>query len=181
MFELLFIIAIIALGIIQCLIWISNLPAAPTIAFAAIAAPLLAYVIYQKAAALPSLAFLKRRGVALPPDHASWTIARRRLRPMVFGCLALSLAAWPLAILFPAQLNFTATSLAGWLTGLLGTGALGAFLGLSLLYLRASQKLDPMLPNPVGVLRRWAYRISDNPEFLGNSYPDRERKERSVY
>lgn len=182
MFELLFLLAIVVIGLIQGLLWISGLPCAPTIAVAAACIPLAGGWLYHYLESRPEHAFVGRRQPPpVPPERATWAISRRRLRLGLLGAFLVGLATAPPALLWPARWSLAPDSVTGWLSGAVAIAALSTLAGGGLFYLVASQRLDPMLPNPVGFLRRWAYRVSDNPEFLGESSPDRERKERAIY
>ena len=75
------------------------------------------------------------------------------------------MAAWWVALDFPANLMLDARSLTGWASGAVAIFATGRFVARVIVYLRASHWFDRMAPWAVGVCRRTMYRLSDNPDF----------------
>lgn len=182
MLELLFVVAFVSWVAIHIFLYLASLPAAATLLAGTILIPLLAWWRARTLTWQPALALLQTRRRPIPPERFYWPHTRRRLGWRLCGAATLALAAWPVALTFPAQAGSDAASLAGWLAGALAILASGETLATLRVYLMASQRFDRLKPEFVGWLRRGLYRLSDNHEFLGEEPLPREKKQReSVY
>lgn len=182
MLELLFIVALIAWAVVSVLQYLAGLAAAPTLLAAAVLVPALAYSRVRALARVGRIEFVRTARRPLPPDRFYWPATRRSLGRRIIVCIMTMLAAWPVAMLSPAEWSASRASLVGWLAGAAGIFALAEVCAALWLYVRASQKFDRLAPRAVGWLRRGLYRISDNHEFLGEEPLPREKRRReSVY
>lgn len=182
MLELLFIVALIAWAVVSVLQYLAGLAAAPTLLAAAVFVPVIAYWRVRALARVGRIEFVRTARRPLPPDRFYWPATRRLLGRRIMVCIMTMIAAWPVAMLSPAEWSADRASLAGWLAGAAGIVALAEVCAALWLYVRASQRFDRLAPCAVGWLRRGLYRISDNHEFLGEEPLPREKRRReSVY
>ncbi len=182
MFELLFIVALIAWGVISVLQYLADLPAAPTLLAAAVAVPALAAWRVRVLARQGRIAFVSTRRRPLPPERFYWPATRRRLGKRTLVCSALATASTPAAIIWPADWSTDPASLTGWITAAIAIAALSEAAAGTWLYVRASQRFDHLAPAALGWVRRGLYRLSDNHEFLGEEpLPRQKRVRESIY
>jgi hypothetical protein len=182
MLELLFIVALIAWAVVGVLQYLAGLAAAPTLLAAAVLVPAIAWWRVRALTRLEGLEFVRTARHPLPPDRFYWPVARRHLGRRAVVCTIATIAAWPIAMLSPAEWSADRSSLAGWLAGAAGIFSLAEVCTALWLYVRASQRFDRLAPRAVGWLRRGLYLISDNHEFLGEEPLPREKRRReSVY
>lgn len=182
MLELLFIVALIAWVVVSVLQFLAGLAAAPTLLAAAVFVPAIAWWRVRTLARVGGIEFVRTARRPLPPDRFYWPATRRNLGRRITACTMTMIAAWPVAMLSPAEWSAEPASLAGWLAGVMGIVALAEACAALWLYVRASQKFDRLAPRAVGWLRRGLYRMSDNHEFLGEEPLPREKRRReSVY
>lgn len=177
-FEILFLIAIVAWVFFSALEFVLTLPCAPTIIAAAVFVPLLTAWRWQALVRTHGLSRLHPRTRPVPPERFYWP-ARRRVLGWRFVTAALAATlAWPAACRWPAGPDTDATSLAGWASGSVAILATGEIFASGWLYLRASHWFDRQAPSFVGLMRRALYRLSDNHEFLGEEPLPREKRRR---
>lgn len=182
MFELLFIVALVAWVVISVLQYLAGLPAAPTLLAAAIAVPALAAWRVRLLARQGSIEFVRTRRRPLPPERFYWPATRRRLGWRTLLCAAVAAVAGPAAVIYPASWSADPVSVTGWIAALLGIATLAEAAAGAWLYVHASQRFDRLAPVAVGWLRRGLYRLSDNHEFLGEEpLPRQKRVRESVY
>jgi len=182
MLELLFVVALLSWVAIHILLYLAALPAAATLLAGTILIPLLAWWQARALTRRPALALLRTRRRPIPPERFYWPHTRRRLGWRLLGSTMLALAAWPVALAFPAQAGGDAASLIGWASGALAILASAEAIAALRVYVMASQRFDRLKPDLVGWLRQGLYRLSDNHEFLGEEPLPREKKQReSVY
>jgi hypothetical protein len=182
MFELLFIVALVAWGVISVLQYLAELPAAPTLLAAALLVPPLAAWRIRALARQKRIDFVRAHRHPLPPERFYWPTTRRRLGWRTLLCTAVASVAAPAAILWPASWSVDPASVSGWLAALIGIASLAEAAAGAWLYVRASQRFDHLAPSAVGWLRRGLYRLSDNHEFLGEEpLPRQKRVRESVY
>lgn len=182
MLELLFLFALIAWGVITAFEFLASLPAGPAILPALVIIPVLAAVRARRIVRERQLDFIHRRGRPVPPERFFWPTNRRHLLRRAAFALPVAAMLWTLLLMRPQRLAPDVESLAGWLAALAGTLAAAEALAAAAVHLRASQRLDPLAPGFIGLLRRGLYRLSDNHEFLGEEPLPREKRTReSVY
>ncbi len=181
MFELLFLCGVF--GLMLGAIWefVTALPAFPTILVASAAIPLLAWADYLRLVPYLELTGMSRHRAPVPPERFYWTLGRTRLRWMLWWSGGILLAAWTVALEFPADLAATTSAVVGWTAGALAILASARFCSSAIAYVRASQWFDKMTPWAVGFCRRSLYRLSDNPDFLAPDNPRRREEEKSIY
>lgn len=182
MFELLFLIALVAWLFFSALEFVLTLSFAPTIIAAGILVPLLSLLRWHALVRAHGLLRLAPRTRPVPPERFYWLRSRRRLGRRIGIVLFVALFSWPVACLWPAELSADGSSLAGWLFGVLAIFAAAESCAACLLYLRASHWFDRHAPRFVGLVRRALYRLSDNHEFLGEEpLPRDKRRREKVY
>lgn len=182
MFELLFIVALVAWGVIALLQYLAGLESAPTLLAAALLVPLLSIWRARRLARGAGISFVRGQRQPLPPERFYWPATRRRLGWRTIACAAGASVAAPAAILWPARWSPETASLAGWAAAAAGIAALAEAAAGTWLYVRASQRFDNLAPVAVGWLRRGLYRLSDNHEFLAEEpLPRQKRVRESVY
>ncbi len=182
MFELLFIVALVAWAVIALLQYLAGLESAPTLLAAALLVPALSVWRARRLARGAGISFVRGRRRPLPPERFYWPAIRRRLGWRTIACAAGAAVAAPAAILWPARWSPEAASLAGWAAAAAGIAALAEAAAGTWLYVRASQRFDNLAPMAVGWLRRGLYRLSDNHEFLAEEpLPRQKRVRESVY
>ena len=182
MFELLFIVALLAWAAISCLEYLAALPAAPTLAAAALTVPILTAWRLRALARQGRIEFVSTRRRPLPPERFYWPSTRRKLGWHTTCSAAVGAASWPAALTWPAAWAADAASVAGWISGAAGIAAAAETLAGAWLYVRASQRFHHLAPGALGWLRVGLYRLSDNHEFLGEEpLPRRKRARESVY
>ena len=182
MFELLFIIALLAWAAISCLEFLAALPAAPTLAVAALTVPFLTAWRLRFLARRGHLDFVAARRRPLPPEKFYWPTTRRQLGWRTICSAIAAAAAWPLALTWPARWAPDAASVTGWIAAAVGVAAIAEMLAGAWLYVRASQRFHHLAPSALGWLRVGLYRLSDNHEFLGEEpLPRQKRARESVY
>lgn len=180
--ELLFIVALLSWAAILCLQYLAALPAAPTLAVAAVALPFLVSWRARALARRGRIEFVAARRRPLPPEKFYWPVTRRQLGWRTTWSAVAAAIAWPLALVWPAQWNFEAGSITGWVSAVVGIGAVAETLAGAWLYVRASQRFHHLAPSALGWLRVGLYRLSDNHEFLGEEpLPRQKRARESVY
>lgn len=182
MVELLFLVALVAWVVISVLEYLAGLPAAATLAAAAVVVPLLAPARLRALRRAGRLDFIRGTRRPVPPERFYWPVVRRHLGwRLALACLV-AVAAWPVALAWPARAAADPASLTGWVAGLLGIASLAEALAAGWLYVKASQRFNRLKPGLVGWLRRGLYRLSDNHEFLGEEpLPRRKTERESVY
>lgn len=181
-FELLFIVALVAWAATSLLQYLAALPAAPTLLAAALLLPLLGAWRTRVLARRAGIGFVCTGRRPLPPERFYWPAARRRLGRRIAFCTGLAAVAVPAALVWPARWSAEASSLAGWAAAAVGIATLAEAAAGTWLYVRASQRFDHLAPVAVGWLRRGLYRLSDNHEFLGEEPLPRQKHVReSVY
>lgn len=182
MLELLFIIALISWAAIACLEYLAALPAAPTLAAAALTLPFLVTWRTRALARRGHIEFVAAHRRPLPPEKFYWPAARRRLGWRTTWSAIATAAAWPLALAWPASWTANTASVTGWIAGAVGIAALAETLAGAWLYVRASQRFHHLAPGLLGWLRVGLYRLSDNHEFLGEEpLPRQKRVRESIY
>jgi hypothetical protein len=181
MFEILFIFGVLGLLLGQLWEYLSALPAFPTLLTAFFAVPLLARADYLSLRERFRLEGIAQDRLPVPPERFYWTLQRSQLRNVACLLPLVVVAAWFVALRWPAALACDLTSLAGWSAGLLAILSTVRLVAAATLYVRASQWFDKMAPWAVGLYRTTMYRISENPDFLGPDNPRRQEKEKSVY
>lgn len=182
MFELLFIIALLAWAVISCLEYLAALPAASTLAAAALTVPILAAWRIRVLASRGRLEFVAARRRPLPPEKFYWPATRRQLGWRVTLGAAAAAASWPVALRWPACWTPDAASVTGWMAAAVAIAATAETLAGAWLYVRASQRFHHLAPGALGWLRVGLYRLSDNHEFLGEEpLPRQKRARESVY
>ncbi len=181
MFELLFLCGLFGLMLGAVWEFVTSLPAFPTIFVASAAIPLLAWADYLRLVPYLELGGMARHRAPVPPERFYWTLGRIRLRRMLVWSGVLLLAAWTLALKFPADLAATTSAVIGWTTGAVAIVASARFCSSTIAYVRASQWFDKMTPWAIGFCRRSLYRLSENPDFLAPDNPRRRDEEKSIY
>ena len=181
MFELLFLCGVFGLMLGAIWEYVTALPAFPTIVVGCATIPLLAWADYLRRARDLALRGMSRHRPPGPPERFYWTRGRSRLRATLGWSAALALVAWPVAILFPADLAATRSAVVGWTAGALAILASARCWSSGIAYVRASQWFDKMAPWAVGFCRRSLYRLSENPDFLAPEDPRRREEEKSIY
>jgi len=182
MFELLFIIALLSWAAITCLEYLAGLPAAPTLAVAAVALP---FLVVWRARALARgghIEFVSTRRRPLPPEKFYWPTTRRNLGWRMGWSVLAAATAWPLALAWPANATTDSASVVGWISAVMAIAATAESVAAGWLYVRASQRFNHLAPSALGWLRVGLYRLSDNHEFLGEEpLPRQKRARESVY
>ena len=182
MLELLLIIAFIAWVVVTILQYLAGLAAAPTLLVAALTVPILAVWRSRVLVRRAHLEFASARRSPLPPERFYWPSARRRLGRRIGLATFLALAAWPVAITWPARWSMAAGSATGWAAGAMAIASLAELAAALWLYVRASQLFDHLAPTALGWLRVGLYRLSDNHELLGEEpLPRRKSVRESIY
>ncbi len=182
MFELLFIVALVAWGVISVLQYLAELPAAPTLLAAAVAIPILAAWRMRALAHREHIEFVRTSRRPLPPERFYWPATRRRLGWWTVVCASVAALAGPAAVIYPAAWSLGPVSIAGWIAAFVGIASLAEAAAGAWLYVHASQRFDRLAPVALGWLRRGLYRVSDNHEFLGEEpLPRQKRVRESVY
>jgi len=177
-FELLFLIALLAWLFFSALEFVLSLPCAPTLIAGFVAVPLLALIRYTALVRAHRLDRVRPGLEPVPPERFFWPVARRRIGLRVVAGSILASVLWPIAVLWPARGTVDFSSLMGWIAGFFAAVALGEALASGCLYVRASHWFDRHAPNFVGWVRRLLYRLSDNHEFLGEDPLPCERRHR---
>jgi len=168
MVEILFVIGLLGWLAAMLFEYLYTLPSFGTVVTALLVPPIVAAVEYYRKKEAWHLQGIGTARSATPPERFYWPWRRDKL---FFGAMsqwAIALPLWVLAFWFPvageqageALVGVTTTGMAAWLTG--------AGLGRLLLHFHASQWFDRMTPWIAGFCRRTLYRLSDNPEFLGD-------------
>ena len=178
MFEILFIIALVAWLFFSALEFVLTLACAPTVIAAGILVPLLSLLRWHALVRAHGLSRLDPRTRPVPPERFYWPGSRRRLGWRTGIVSVAALFSWPVACLWPAALSTDTSSVAGWVSGVLAILASAEACAAGLLYLRASHWFDRHAPHFVGLARRALYRLSDNHEFLGEEPLPREKRRR---
>jgi hypothetical protein len=157
--------------------WLRSLSAFPAIMLAFVLCPLLTMRDYSFVRKNWRLGGVLSGRSPLPPERFYWPAQQCRLRRRIwfFGCC--SILAWANAVLLPASMETTLSSITGWLNAAVGIFALSRTAGAIILFFETSQWFDAMRPNVVGILRRAMYRLSDNYEYLGRKRKDPEEEE----
>ncbi len=182
MFELLFIFGAVAWLVLTAFEWLSALEAFPTIVAGLVGVPILAVWTYGRLLARLKLDGLWSRRILLPPERFYWPGQARSLRRKAAAMLVGAAVAWSVAISFPAAIHWTLASVVGWVGGALALGLSAGGTARLAIFVRGSQRFDPLTPLAVGALRRWMFWISDNYEFLGEEPEVRRKREReSIY
>lgn len=182
MVELLFLIALIAWVVVSVLEYLAGLPAAATLAVAALGLPALVPARLRSLTSAGRLDFVRGNRRPIPPERFYWPVVRRSLGWRLTLAILLAASAWPVALAYPAGLEVDSISLIGWAAGVLGIGAMAEALAAGWLYVKASQRFNRLKPGFIGWLRRGLYRLSDNHEFLGEEpLPRRKKQRESVY
>jgi hypothetical protein len=182
MFELLFIVALVAWLAINCLEYLAGLPAAPTLAAAALIWPFLVVWRTRVLARSGRIEFVRSRRRPLPPERFYWPATRRRLGWRAALGSAAGAIAWPVALGWPARWAVDTASITGWISAVIGILAVAEAVAGAWLYVRASQRIHHLAPTALGWLRVGLYRLSDNHEFLGEEpLPRQKRVRESVY
>ena len=178
MFELLFLVALLAWLFFSALEFVMSLPCAPTLVAAFLSVPLIAAWRYAGLVRSHRLGRVRPETKPVPPERFFWPLARRRLGLRFVAALLVAGIVWPIAVLWPADWSSGFVSLVGWLAGASAILASGEAFASGCLYLRASHWFDRCAPGFIGWARRLLYRISDNPEFLGEEPLPRQRPRR---
>ena len=182
MLELLFIVALVAWAVITCLEYLAGLPAAPTMAVAALIWPFLITWRAHALARTGRIEFVRTRRRPLPPERFYWPATRRILGWRTALGAGAGVIAWPLALAWPARWAVDTASVTGWISAAIGILAVAEAVAGALLYLRAAQRIHHLAPTALGWLRVGLYRLSDNHEFLGEEpMPRQKRARESVY
>lgn len=105
---------------------------------------------------------------ATPPELFYWPWRRARLLRQVCAYGIGAIPCWWALLRFPIGSQQLQIALLGLGASALAVLTTGRFLSRLFLYFNASQWFDRMTPWIVGYCRRTLYRISDNPEFLGD-------------
>jgi hypothetical protein len=176
MFELLFLVALLAWLFFSALEFAMSLPCAPTLIAACLLVPPSAVLRYAAMVRQHCLGRIHAGVQPVPPERFFWPLARRRIGRRAGLALSAALLLWPVAVFWPAGWEASPPSLLGWTAGALAIAALGEALASTCLYIRASHWFDRHAPNFVGWMRRLLYRMSDNHEFLGEAPLPRERR-----
>ncbi len=182
MFELLFIVALLAWVVITTLEYLAALPAAPTLAVAALLLPFLAAWRAGALASRGRIEFVAVRRRPLPPEKFYWPATRRMLGWRTIWSTLAAAIAWPFALACPARWAIDPVSITGWISACVCILATAEALAAAWLYVRASQRFHHLAPSAIGWLRVGLYRLSDNHEFLGEEpLPRQKRARESVY
>jgi hypothetical protein len=187
MVEILFVLGLVGLLVVYTFEYLASLAAAPTLLTAACLVPLLAVWDYLHAVHVMHLegAHVRRgesrRRAPVPPERFYWLLNACRLRRQILWLAPIAILAWALALRCPAAMSLEPEDLAGWGFGAISIVATARLGARSILYWRASQWFDQMRPGVVGLYRRTMYRLSENPEFLGEENPRRRERENSIY
>lgn len=181
MMEILFLFGALGWLLGSCWEYLGTLEAFPTILAGFASIPLLSCANYLATLHRYELEGLHARRGPVPPERFYWTLYKGQLRRALAWSGPLAVAAWALAVRWPATFALDGASLVGWLSGALAIVSTARFIASSVVYVRASQWFDKMAPWAVGFCRRAMYRLSDNPDFLGPENPTRKEKEKSIY
>lgn len=182
MFEILFIFGAIAWLVLTAIEWLSTLEAFPTIVVGIVGVPLLSVWAYGQLLAGLQLEVLQKHRKFLPPERFYWPGQARGLWRMALAMLVGGVVAWSVAIWWPASASWGVGSIVGWVSGAAAVALSAGGMARLAIFLRGSQRFDPLTPIAVGALRRWMFRISDNYEFLGEEPEVRRKREReSIY
>jgi hypothetical protein len=182
MFELLFIIAVLAWLFFSALESVLSLPCAPTIVAAFVAVPFVLLLRYRTLLKFHGLQRVEQAGRPVPPEKFYWPAGRKKLgwRLVVATCVVVSV--WPVALIYPARWHADGASIIGWISGLIAIVTLSESLAAGWLYVKASHWFDRRAPGFVGWIRRALYRFSGNHEFLGEEpLPGEKRRREKVY
>ncbi len=179
MFELLFVLGLLGWLVVASWEWLSALPAFPTLCAVAVLAPLWAAEDFPRVLRRYFLESDRLGGPRMPtpPEQFYWAMHGPRLLRAQAMLTGLALASGAAALAHPARLEWTRSSVLGWLAGMMTVAALGRLGSRVVVYWRAAQWFDPMRPSPAGWYRRGMYWLSENPEFLGRG----ETREKAIY
>lgn len=189
MVEILFVLGLVGLLVVYTFEFLASLAAAGTLFAAAILVPLLGawdylhamHAMHLEGAHARMHGGSRRRREPVPPERFLWLLNARRLRRQLLWLTPIALSAWTLALCCPAAFSLEPEDLAGWGFGAISILATARLLARGVLYWRAAQWFDQMRPSVVGLYRRTMYRLSENPEFLGEENPRRRERENSIY
>ncbi len=175
-FEILFIIGVLAWMMELLFEYLFPLPVFPTLLTALLSIPLLTWLDYQVALPGNFLDGVGHDRAPVPPEFFQWNLVRPRWRRQIILCAILMPVGWIPIFWFSARLDLSLSSLTGWFCGLLAIGSTSMLLSRLSLYFRVAQWFDEMTPRIAGWFWNLMYRISDNPEFLPEkSIPEKEK------
>ncbi len=129
---------------------------------------------------LPPLAVRARRAPT-PPEEFYWPLRRTALFRDFVLCAPLLVFGWIAAAMYPAQLELTTPSAAGWALGAVAIFASAHFLAAASVYCKASQWHDPMRPAPAGWYRKLMFWLSEDAAFLGRLRREGAAREKAIY
>jgi hypothetical protein len=182
MLEILFLIALVSWAVVSTLEFLAGLPAAGTLAAAALVIPLLTTFRFRRMARASHLELIGQTRRPVPPERFFWPAERNRLGWHATRTALAAAVSWPAALLWPAQQGLSTVSVSGWMTGTLAIIATSEAVAAGWLYIKASQRFNRLKPGFIGWLRRALYKLSDNHEFLGEEpLPRRKKQRESVY
>ncbi len=181
MLEILFIFGVI--GWLMGMAWeyLSALQAFPTILVSFAAVPLVALTYYYETIHSSGLESIGQDRLPVPPERFYWSMRKSALAWQILGLAPLAVVCWAAALQYPAGSSVSTPSLVGWLAGAVAIYATGRLITACVVYVRASHWFDRMAPWAVGACRRALYKVSDNPDFLDSSNPEKREKEKTIY
>ncbi len=174
MFEILFLVGLLAWLGAMLLEYLYTLPSFGTVAIGALLCPLVAAVDYLREKKRNCLQGVGRSRSANPPERFYWPWRRARLRRSIGWNALIAGSAWCAVFFYPAGRGEPRAAWIGVAVGMLAILVTGRGLSRTILYFQACQWFDRMTPWIVGFCRRTLYRLSDNPEFLEDPSFDRK-------
>jgi len=168
MVEILFVIGLLGWLGGMLFEYLYTLPGFATLMTGFLLVPVVAAIDYASVREQIALRGIGRAREATPPEKFYWPWTRARL---LTGCIwyaPLAVAGWLTAFLRPIGVDGVWGLVLAIGAGLVAILSTGRWVSRCLLYFNACQWYDRMTPWFMGYFRRTMYRLSENPEFLGD-------------
>jgi len=179
MFEIVFVLGLIAWMLDLLFEYLFPLPVFPTLVTALLTIPVLTWFDYSIALPRQFLTGVEKNRAPVPPEVFRWNLVRPRWKKQIIVCTLLLPVGWLPIFWFSARLDFSFSSLVGWFCGAIAIASTSILFSRLTLYFRVAQWFDEMTPRIAGWFWNLMYRLSDNHEYL----PEKKEpeKEKSIF
>lgn len=174
MFELLFVIGLMGLGLVQLGEWAASAPCFFSIVILVLVSPLV-YVLEYERVRSRLIPQVLASAQPLPPERFYWKAESRRMLRQIAILPVVAALGWSLVFQFPSDSSWN------WLGTLLALAGTAPMLARVSLYISISQHFNRMKPNVIGWMRRMMVRISDNPDYYDNEPDPRQPRKPLIY
>lgn len=176
MFEILFIIGVMAWLMELLLEYLFPLPVFPTLLTALLSIPALTYLDYHIALTRQYLTGVEQERSPVPPEVFRWNLVRPHWKKQILASALILPLGWLPIFWFPAQLEASFSSFIGWICGAIAIFSTSILFSRLTLYFRVAQWFDEMTPRIAGWFWNMMYRISGNHEYLPQKKePEKEK------